>query len=72
MTQTPAKKTAAKKAPAKKTVAPVVIEPKVPQYVALKRMTANGVDYQVGDIVPDAHTWLRLESRIRARLIKEV
>jgi len=72
MTQTPAKKTAAKKAPAKKTVAPVVVESEVPQYVALKKLTSNGVEYQVGDIVPDASTWLRLESRIRARMIKEV
>jgi hypothetical protein len=74
---TAAKKTAGRPPAAKKTatVKPVekteVVIPKV-QYVALKDLTAGDNFYKAGEIVPEANSWLRLESWIMARWIKEV
>jgi len=63
-----AKKTAAVK-PVEKVE--VVAVPKV-QYVALKDLTAGNTNYKAGDVVPEANSWLRLESWVKARWIKEV
>jgi len=78
---TAAKKTAGRPTAAKKTaavktvekaeeVASEVVIPKV-QYVALKDLTAGDNFYKAGEIVPEANSWLRLESWIMARWIKE-
>ncbi|CAB4194561.1 hypothetical protein UFOVP1264_16 [uncultured Caudovirales phage] len=66
---TPVKKTA-KKAPAKKAVAP---KPESDQkvYVAMKPLIVDQKHYEPGDVVPEANSWLRIESWIRARFIKE-
>ena len=74
---TAAKKTAGRPPAAKKTAAikpaekTEVVIPKV-QYVALKDLTAGDNFYKAGEIVPEANSWLRLESWIMARWIKEV
>jgi hypothetical protein len=79
---TTAKKTAGRPPAAKKTAAvkpvekaeeivPEVVVPEV-QYVALKDLTAGDNFYKAGEIVPEANSWLRLESWIMARWIKEV
>ena len=74
---TPTKKTVAKKAPAKKAVATPVVESKAEpvkaKYIALKPMSlADGSTVNIGDPVPEAVNWVRVESWIRAGYIKEM
>lgn len=57
----PVKKAAAKKT-AKKAVAKVV----GPVYVARKKITVKGKVFRPGDVVPDASSWTRVESWVRA------
>jgi hypothetical protein len=42
------------------------------RYVAGRRMQRDGVRINVGDEIPDAGTWKRLESWLRTGYVKEV
>lgn len=44
----------------------------VRHYVAGRRMNRDGGVYEVGDAIPDAGDWLRLESWLRTGYVKEV
>ena len=74
---TPAKKAPAKKAAVKKAVATLVVEsgeePVKAKYIALKPMSlADGSTVSIGDPVPEAVNWLRVESWVRAGYIREI
>lgn len=42
-----------------------------PVYIAARRMQRNGEVIKIGDVLPDAASWPRLESWIRAGYVKE-
>jgi hypothetical protein len=42
-----------------------------PVYVAARKMKRNGETIKVGDVIPDALAWPRLESWVRAGYLKE-
>jgi hypothetical protein len=48
------------------------VDPHVKVYVALKNIVVGDKNYKIGDIVPEANGWLRVESWVRSRWIKEV
>jgi len=77
MTQSAAKKAPVKKPVAKKTAAkkvaakPVAAKVSVgPVYVACRSFSCNGNDYKPGDVVPEANSWARVDSWVRARYVK--
>ena len=45
---------------------------KAKTYKAMKPMTVGNNTYAIGDLVPEAVDWLRLESWIMARWVEEV
>ena len=65
----PVKNPAAKKTAPKK-VAPAPVKADGPVYVALRRFSCNGNDYKPGDVVPEASTWSRIETWVRARYVE--
>lgn len=54
------------------TADPIVLtEYSGPVYIAARKMQRNGEVIKVGDVIPDADLWPRLESWIRAGYVKE-
>jgi hypothetical protein len=47
-------------------------KPKGPVYRALRPLVVAGKQYKIGDVVPDALKWPRLESWVRARVVELV